>query len=135
MEYKVYDYDKILLKTFTSEEDARRYINNNDDIAAFLNDIQVVDLPVIPVAPHSSAASAAPATPKLKTATQAIETIKIMQEHTVAEVIEQVIAAKGDAVTLASPHLLVIRKLMELGYRCVAVQDSWLVSLDFETLT
>ena len=116
MNYKVYDDAKILLAQFETEAEANRYIYNNDDIAAFLNDERVVEIKHIPVAPAPTQASTVQTkTKKLITAEEAKMEIKKRQADEIDFMVNTVIE-QGGLAAFTNVHPLIKEQLIELGY-------------------
>ena len=115
MSFKVYDNSRSLMATFATEAEAAKFVYNNDDLAAFINDVRVTAEVHTPVDTPASPAYQAPNPPKLLDAAAALEKIKQAQEATVNSIVEQVIEGQGQA-DFDLQHPLVIKRLEELGF-------------------
>lgn len=114
MSYKVYDDTRSLLAEFATRAEADKYVYNNDDISAFINDERVVEIRHVPVDAAPVLAVSKPE-PKLLDAAAALTRIKALQADTVNQIIEDVIARHGYGV-FDEQHPLIIKRLQELGF-------------------
>ncbi len=114
MSYKVYDDTRSLLAEFETEAEANRYVYNNDDIAAFINDVRVVEIKHTPTEARPVLTAPKPE-PRLLDAEAALVRIKALQADTVNQIIEQVIAGHGYCI-FDEQHPLIIKRLQELGF-------------------
>lgn len=112
--FKVYDDAKNFLAEFETEAKANQYVFNNSDIAAFINDERVVEIKHVPVDAAPVLTVSKPQ-PKVLDAAAALARIKGLQEDTVNQIIEEVIAGHGYCV-FDEQHPLIIKRLQELGF-------------------
>jgi hypothetical protein len=124
MKFKVYDEDKSLLEEFDTYEAAAKYVYNNNDIASFINDERVTEEVHVPV----ETAQAAPISQqsgnsRLLTASEALKRLESFLSSQVSDIITSVIENQGQLYVDARLHVLVFKKLRELGYD-VSTEDS-----------